>query len=415
MKPDFTQVTRQDVLNAISVLRVSNKSPFRPSTKYDLVFEELPYPPKAVLGLAAERSCGRPLTPKDFKGGADSLCFRVLTSLGFSISPKKTVQRAAWVEMARDEEHGGGDWAFTKCAWAPVQKENGSMWMHWYLVGQVKEGDIVVHLRGRKPTTSFVGYSIAAADGAATVDRPPSPGIWSFAKAFFRVPLKDYTEFPQPISLTTVFDKAAHGLRAYYSKNGQRSKFQKRALFYSIQKNKLQCFNGGYFSELDDELAGIVFGDAIFTQSTKQPPLSVTTRQAVRTLTVRIGQKEFSDAVRLNYGFACCFPGCQINHEKFLIGAHIDRWADSPELRGSVGNGLCLCLFHDRAFEHGFFTLSADLRIQVNKPRVEKNAALTQLLTPYHDEPIRVGHILPLLPAIEAHWKRCKFSNGEKK
>jgi NAD(P)-dependent dehydrogenase (short-subunit alcohol dehydrogenase family) len=37
--------------------------------KYDLVFEGHRYPPKAVVGLAAERLAGRVLDPGDFSGG----------------------------------------------------------------------------------------------------------------------------------------------------------------------------------------------------------------------------------------------------------------------------------------------------------------------------------------------------------
>lgn len=29
-----------------------------------------------------------------------------------------------WIEMSRDEVHGGGDWAFAKCVWSPTHKNN---------------------------------------------------------------------------------------------------------------------------------------------------------------------------------------------------------------------------------------------------------------------------------------------------
>jgi hypothetical protein len=35
----------------------------------------------------------------------------------------------AYLEMARDEDHGGGTWAFANCVWAPIKKENGTRWV----------------------------------------------------------------------------------------------------------------------------------------------------------------------------------------------------------------------------------------------------------------------------------------------
>jgi len=29
-----------------------------------------------------------------------------------------------WIEMSRDETHGGDNWAFSKCVWAPTYKKN---------------------------------------------------------------------------------------------------------------------------------------------------------------------------------------------------------------------------------------------------------------------------------------------------
>ena len=28
-----------------------------------------------------------------------------------------------WIEMSRDIEHGGNEWGFTKCIWAPTYKK----------------------------------------------------------------------------------------------------------------------------------------------------------------------------------------------------------------------------------------------------------------------------------------------------
>lgn len=77
--------------------------------------------------------------------------------------------------------------------------------------------------------------------------------------------------------------------------------------------------------------------------------------QAVKT---RVGQLEFSVIVRENYAHRCCFPGCDVDDDLLLVGAHIERWADAPTVRGNIANSLCFCALHDRAFEVGLFVLT---------------------------------------------------------
>ena len=82
-------ITRQDVLDALASLDRGDPHLFGESTGYDLVEGGKPYPPKAVLGLAARRLLQHPLGPYDFKGGEKSECFRILRNLGFVIEPKQ--------------------------------------------------------------------------------------------------------------------------------------------------------------------------------------------------------------------------------------------------------------------------------------------------------------------------------------
>ena len=78
-------ITKKHVEAAIRDLRDGRKHLFADSTKYDLLDNGgRRYPPKAVLGLAANPATGgEPLGPYDFKGGLGSKCFRILVSLGY--------------------------------------------------------------------------------------------------------------------------------------------------------------------------------------------------------------------------------------------------------------------------------------------------------------------------------------------
>ncbi|MBN1122918.1 MAG: HNH endonuclease [Anaerolineae bacterium] len=320
------------------------------------------------------------------------------------------MSRAFWLEMSRDEIHGGGGWSFTKCLWSPAYKTNGQSWAFWNTLLEVKEGDQVLHLRGIGNAAAFIGYSTAELDGYVTDESPPDPGIWEYAKQYYRVPLRDFILFPQPLYLVDVFANNDFHLREYFNQNRSKLSQTKLRLFYVIQADRLQCLNGAYLSEVDVELAEIIFGNDFSDRSTAEITVKeVTTSEAIRGLRTRIGQQEFSEEVRHNYGNKCCFPDCEIAEDRFLVGAHIARWVDAPELRGKVSNGLCLCLMHDKAFEAGYFTISEEYEIVINSELVGMSRWARDKLLPFEGKKIRLGKVLPSKDALLHHWIRTKF------
>jgi hypothetical protein len=90
----LNSLTRDHIEKAIRSLDAGHSHGFADSTLYDVLFNSKRYPPKAVVGLAAEIAAGTQLGPKDFKGGEESKCFRVLRKAGFEISRKPKV---AWI------------------------------------------------------------------------------------------------------------------------------------------------------------------------------------------------------------------------------------------------------------------------------------------------------------------------------
>jgi hypothetical protein len=83
--------------------------------------------------------------------------------------------------MSREEAHGGDGWAFGECLWVPSLKKDGTRWPYWENLRHVRQGDVIVHLKGKEGAAAFVGSSIAASDGAETQNRPPTPQDWGFA------------------------------------------------------------------------------------------------------------------------------------------------------------------------------------------------------------------------------------------
>ena len=207
-----------------------------------------------------------------------------------------------------------------------------------------------------------------------------------------------------------VFSTEEVGLRDYFLTNKARLPSEKRRLFFVIQAGRLQCQNGAYLSEVDHSLDQLLLGP---TRPADPPPedevgKEVRTGEHIAELRSRLGQSAFSLAVRQNYDFKCCFPDCSVANGEFLIGAHIARWADAPALRGSLENGLCLCLMHDKAFEMGMFTISNTSMVWVNRhyDEVAPNAWFKSHVLPHHGHTIQEGRVLPSEESLRQHWER---------
>lgn len=310
--------------------------------------------------------------------------------------------------MSRDEAHGGGGWGFGECLWSPTRKTNNTRWSFWDTLLEVRIGDSVLHLRGKGAKAAFVGVSTAASNGFETVERPPFPGQWEFARAFHRVELDEYTPLAVPILLSDVFASRDSELRSYFQENKASS--AKEHLFYVVQAGRLQCLNGAYLSQASVRLARLLLDQPVVYKRQRSLSLvrDVDTGVQLRPFWARVGQREFSVAVRSNYDGQCCFPDCAVSDNRFLTGSHIARWADDTTRRGRMDNGLCLCLMHDRAFEHGLFTLSLDLRVWVNLNACQIDSWAMDNLVPYHRWPIRRGRIDPSGEALAQHWTRTR-------
>ncbi len=312
-----------------------------------------------------------------------------------------------YLEMSRDETHGGGAWGFTNCVWAPTETRNGGSWPFWEKVRQVREGDIIIHLRGVRPNAHFVGYSTASGDGFRSTRRPPDPGEWDYASSFYRADLSSFTQFHQPINLDDIFASRNVQLEDYFDSNRNRGE-ERANIFFVRQRERLQCLNGAYLSAVDEDLLTALFGadGEIRASETGNIVVTVETGSQILAVRSRLGQSRFSQEIKRIYGHQCCFPGCPVADTRFLIGSHIARWSDNEELRGHLGNGLCLCVLHDKAFELGIYTLDENHRVFINPRERESNSQVVQALRPQHGEQIRLAEVLPLDDALLEHWIR---------
>ena len=161
-------------------------------------------------------------------------------------------------------------------------------------------------------------------------------------------------------------------------------------------------------SDVDDELLGLLFDPADNTPTSKalKQIVSVETGFQIATIRSRLGQSRFAAEIKELCAGECCFPGCSVTDSRLLVASHIARWADNEDLRGNLGNGLCLCVFHDKAFELGLFTLDDQCRVIIN-PRERSTQCLSvrELLT-YQGEKIKTARIRPLRTALQEHRSR---------
>jgi hypothetical protein len=284
----------------------------------------------------------------------------------------------------------------------------------------VKTGESVLHLRDDKRGHGFfVGYSLAEQDGYETTERPLEPSEWGYSPSFYRVPLTGYTPFPLPLDMEVVFTNHNTELRAYIERNRSKPRELRRTLFCVIQGGRLQRQNGAYLSEVDAELDALLFSITPQDHSGVETVRSgeVTTGERIQQLRARVGQQRFSEEVRANYGNACCFPGCSVTDDNFLVGSHIARWADVPDLRGRLDNGLCLCLMHDKAFELGLFTVDEDLRVAINLAMMDRKGSAwgRTTLSAVQGYPIRLspGTVVPSREALAHHWARVRLPENQ--
>lgn len=110
---DMDKVTDVHLFHAVERLKAGDTAHgFGPSTEYDVLLDDgTRLAPKAVFGMAASEALDASVGPKDFTGGVDSQCVRVLREAGYTIVTKgqerpadpvpPSPEDAAWTEGSK--------------------------------------------------------------------------------------------------------------------------------------------------------------------------------------------------------------------------------------------------------------------------------------------------------------------------
>lgn len=120
----------------------------------------------------------------------------------------------------------------------------------------------------------------------------------------------------------------------------------------------------------------------------------------------RVNQSFFRSTILSSYNLKCCITGLSITD--FLVASHIIPWAKDDKNRLNPHNGLCLNSIHDKAFDKGFITVTADYKIKVSKyfNDYKKENAVTDLFLKYENKSIILpDKFSPLKEFLEYHHK----------
>jgi hypothetical protein len=140
-----------DIIAAASLFSSESVSrDFHESEKFDVIVEGKRFPPKAILGLAAMRILGAPLKPRDFSGGEDSQCFKLLRSMGFEVLLKEPP--SAWIFQGNPDQFDIDgfladseevEWAVRQKHYASMMKVGQFVFL-WKAAGKRKEQSGIV-------------------------------------------------------------------------------------------------------------------------------------------------------------------------------------------------------------------------------------------------------------------------------
>lgn len=119
----------------------------------------------------------------------------------------------------------------------------------------------------------------------------------------------------------------------------------------------------------------------------------------------RINQDFFHNTIMASYNCSCCITGSK--EVRLLTACHIIPWAENTLYRTDPRNGLCMNIFHHKAFDMGLFTITPDYNIIVSKSILSsKDFLIKNLLCIYNGKKIHLPHkFMPSIDCLLFHYK----------
>ena len=131
-------------------------------------------------------------------------------------------------------------------------------------------------------------------------------------------------------------------------------------------------------------------GESFEAEPRVAPDFSKEGKERLSIARVRVNQQFFRATILASYNSTCCVTGLQA--PELLIASHIKPWADDPKNRVNPMNGLCLNALHDKAFDRGLITITADFRVKLS-PAIKdsgSNQAIAKYFLEYENIAVRL-------------------------
>jgi hypothetical protein len=360
-------ITRDDVLTAIQRLDAGAEHGFGRSSKYDLVFEGHRYPPKAVVGLAAERLAGRMLGPGDFSGGQDSKSTRILRGLGFVVEPKPGETGSTDAELPEMSNHWWVNHKQTfaqettgNYLWSPKTNQNGARNRTYDNMTRAVAGDVVFsYADGLIKAVGIVSGS------ATTSPKPDEFGTTgeNWTGIGWRLPVV-FTVLSAPLRPKEHMDTLAPLLPPTHSPiraSGDGNQGVYLAAIPSAMAQELRRLLTGQVEQVDSKFKPHNITDQDQDPDTRaerevfaRTDIGPTEKQSL--VNARRGQGLFRERVVQLEG-KCRVTG--VNLVDHLRASHIKPWKDSSDQEKLDGNnGLLLAPHIDHLFDQGYISFS---------------------------------------------------------
>ena len=118
----------------------------------------------------------------------------------------------------------------------------------------------------------------------------------------------------------------------------------------------------------------------------------------------RVNQSFFRQTILASYDNKCCITGISV--PDLLVASHIIPWALDKTNRMNPCNGLCLNALHDKAFDKGLITITADYSVKLSPVLQKTQSAIKTFFLPYENMKITLPQrFLPSKECIEYHNK----------
>jgi len=252
-----------------------------------------------------------------------------------------------------------GDIDFKKYEWSPSK------------YNLAKEGDVFIYRRPRRSSVSGEFYFFGACKiGKLNLIRNDRYEA-SFSKAY---------PFNEPLRKSDL-----EGFKwVWKTRSGTWQNFFNQYGMNKITKTDFENLLRLSEPKLSDEVIDTE-SEIMAIQSIQRQDYSA--EDSISETKVRSQQKAFSDKIKLNYGFSCAV--CGMKTKELLVGSHIIPWAKRKDCRLDPGNGICLCVLHDKAFDCGYITVDTVYQLKVSKSD-SIDGILMKHLAPFDGRPIQL-------------------------